>query len=107
MSERPIEPDRPLVNIKDDALGVAPLARQIAASIVKRTSQDGLVIGLYGQWGSGKTTFINFIKQTLSEVEGNRQPIILHFNPWLISGHEDLIQRYLIELSKVLLRSPG
>jgi predicted KAP-like P-loop ATPase len=101
----PIESDKALIDIKDDALGVAGQAGRMASSIMSRTSQEGLVIGLYGAWGSGKTTFINFIEQFLKKVADKNQPIIMRFNPWLFSGHEDLIQRYLIELSKTL--DPG
>lgn len=97
-----IEPDKALVDIKHDALGVAVLAKRIASSIIYMTSNDGLVIGLYGAWGSGKTTFINFVKQALLSHDAKEQPVVLNFNPWLFSSHEDLIQRYIIELSKAL-----
>ncbi|MCI5060513.1 MAG: P-loop NTPase fold protein [Alphaproteobacteria bacterium] len=96
------KPDKALVDIEEDALDVAELAKGISASIVRMRANDGLVIGLYGAWGSGKTTFINFVKQALSKHDEKEQPVILDFNPWLFSGHEDLIQRYLVELSKAL-----
>ena len=97
-----IEPDRALVDIKHDALGVADLAKRIAVSIVRMTANEGLVIGLYGAWGAGKSTFINFVKQALSDHDEKEQPLFLNFNPWLVSSHEDLIQRYIIELSRTL-----
>lgn len=97
-----IEPDRALVDIEDDALGVASLSKRIADSVVRMKAEYGLVMGLYGAWGSGKTTFINFIEQAFSKYNENERPIVLDFNPWLFSSHEDLIQRYLVELSKAL-----
>jgi predicted KAP-like P-loop ATPase len=97
-----IEPDKALVSIDDDVLGVADLAKRLAASIARMTPHEGLVIGLYGKWGSGKTTFINFVKQALNEFKKEEKPLVLHFNPWLFAGHEDLIQRFLVELSKLL-----
>jgi predicted KAP-like P-loop ATPase len=100
--ETTIEPDIALVDINNDALGVAELAKRISSSIVSTKVEYGLVIGLYGAWGSGKTTFINFIKQAFSEHDEAHRPIVLNFNPWLFSNHEDLIQRFLIELSKTL-----
>ena len=96
-----IEPDKPLHKIEDEALGVASLATKIATNIVKLPSGNSLVIGLYGRWGMGKTTFIGFIKQALNALE-IEQLVILNFNPWLFSGREDLIQRLLIELAKSL-----
>lgn len=103
MTKEPIiEPDRALIDIMHDALDVADLSKRVSASIVRMKADYGLVMGLYGAWGAGKTTFINFIKQSLSRLDKKEQPVVLDFNPWLFSGREDLIQRYLVELSKTL-----
>ena len=77
-----IEPDKALVDIKHDALGVAVLAKRIASSIIYMTSNDGLVIGLYGAWGSGKTTFINFVKQAILSHDAKEQPVVLYQPPY-------------------------
>lgn len=51
--------DKPIVKVEDDLLGRSDFAKQFGKSIYEYDSKDGLVIGLYGKWGSGKTSIIN------------------------------------------------
>ncbi|RMF84746.1 MAG: hypothetical protein D6736_18735 [Nitrospinota bacterium] len=53
--------DKPVVDPNEDRLGYAPFAKHLAESIGKMTPTEGLVIGIYGPWDSGKTTLLNFI----------------------------------------------
>ena len=58
----------PILNSKDDLLGIAPFAKHIASclnSLAKDCSSDSIIIGLYGSWGNGKTSLINIIKEYL------------------------------------------
>ena len=48
---------------RDDQLGYAPFAKHLARAVARVTPTNGLVIGLYGPWGSGKTTVLNFVEQ--------------------------------------------
>ena len=63
---------------------------------------EGLVIAIYGPWGSGKTTLLNFVVHYLKQRQKNGQPIIVQFNPWWFSGHEDLTRRFFDQLLTVL-----
>jgi len=94
--------DRPLTDPKADRLGLAPFARHLAQNISKMTPVEGLVIGIYGSWGSGKTTLLNFIIHYLKQIPTPEQPIIVQFNPWWFSGHEDLTRRFFEQLEAVL-----
>ncbi|MFO0564303.1 MAG: P-loop NTPase fold protein [Polyangiaceae bacterium] len=91
---RLLSSDRPLADPSEDILGHAPFAKALAASIVRECPPDGLVLGIYGPWGSGKSTALNFFIHYLSELGGDDPPIVLRFNPWWFSGHEDLVRRY-------------
>jgi predicted KAP-like P-loop ATPase len=44
---------------------------------------DGIVVALYGQWGLGKTTALNFIEHYLTQhgEAGAVELVILRFNP--------------------------
>lgn len=57
--------DKPIEKADEDLLGRSDFAKQFGKSICEYDSKDGLVIGLYGKWGSGKTSIINM---TISEI---------------------------------------
>ena len=90
--------DRPKTKKEQDGLGFADSAESVAKSIFNNDFSDGFVIGIEGEWGSGKTTYINFIREYL---ENNHHEFkILDFNPWLHSSHKNLIAAYFKLLSK-------
>jgi hypothetical protein len=59
------------VNI--DALGFDIYAEALKNIIVKPTTRPPLVIGVYGPWGSGKSTFMNLVREKLEQHENKRQ----------------------------------
>ena len=86
-----ISPDMPCKGEKpeeEDLLGYYPFAETLAEGIYNCQPADGLVIALYGPWGTGKSTLLNFVQHALTKKE---KPItIVRFNPWWFSGREDL-----------------
>jgi hypothetical protein len=90
---------------EDDRLGYAPFAKRIARVIISQGAPNGYVIGLHGQWGSGKSTIINFILAFLIKhnAEHDDDPVIhIDFRPWIVSGHQDLIAAFFKILSEKL-----
>lgn len=63
----------------------------------KRSS--GIIVGLNGAWGSGKTSILNFI-----ETECNKTDpiIIIKMNPWSVSGDADAIQLFFSLISDAI-----
>jgi len=94
--------DKPLSDPKDDKLGYAPFAKNLAESISKMSPPDGLVIAVYAPWGSGKSTLLNFIIHYLKQKPEPEQPVIVPYNPWWFSGQEDLTKSFFEQLSGVL-----
>lgn len=95
--------DRPESDPNRDELGYKALSEQIAKSICRMTPPDGLVIGLYGEWGSGKSTVLNFIEHYIDhDAALADKPIVIRFNPWWFSGHEDLARLCLEQLAAKL-----
>jgi len=95
--------DRPLVDPALDRLGYAPFARHVASCLALSDPRDGLVVALYGQWGCGKTTVINFIRHYLKEEHAGRScPVSVFFNPWWFSSDEDLLRAFFVALSTSL-----
>ena len=68
------------------------------ASKVARLIQDtaapseSTIYGLTGEWGSGKTSLVNFIRQDLKKLSDNWE--IVDYNPWVASDPESLIEEF-------------
>lgn len=45
-----------------------------------------VTIGVYGDWGSGKSTVVRMVKEQL---EGEEGTLCVYFNGWLFEGYED------------------
>ncbi len=103
-----LNPDQPKDKKEQDALGFADSADSMAKTILDGNYPKGFVIGIDGDWGSGKTSFINFVRESLEEQyaeflkkqpdepseESPKKLKVLEFNPWLHSSHENLIAAY-------------
>lgn len=94
--------DTPLENPRDDRLGYAPFAKNLADALCGVTADECLVFALYGSWGSGKTTCINFILDYIAKKPENQRPIVVRFNPWWFSGHGELLQQFFREFCVAL-----
>lgn len=121
--------DKPIEKADEDLLGRFDFAKQFGKSICEYDSKDGLVIGLYGKWGSGKTSIINmaiseipvdksenekwysrvykrikkiFTSQKAEEENQNHNPIVIKFSPWNYSDKNNLISLFFNELKNKL-----
>lgn len=97
--------DRPLDDPAADLFGHAPFARAIARSLLRDCPPEGLVIGIYGTWGSGKSTALNFLERYLGELADEDPPIVLRFNPWWFSGRDDLVRRFFVSFESAVFKS--
>ena len=91
-----IAQDSPLTQICDDKLGREPIVELIVDSINHVVSSDHecIVYGVYGKWGEGKTSLMNFIKERLLK-QGKTDGInIVEFNPWLVNNDEALLREF-------------
>ena len=68
-----VEPDRPITAKAQDVLNRAPFAENLARAILNYSSTESLVIGLYGEWGSGKTSIINMMVERFQDATGERK----------------------------------
>lgn len=90
--------DRPLTDPELDRLGYAQFAEHMAKAILALPSSEGLVIGLYGAWGAGKTTTLNYVAHFLRKSPEQNRPVIIWFNAWWFSGREDLVRAFFQQL---------
>jgi hypothetical protein len=56
--------DQPVRSAKDDLFGWGDLAKRLGDALTL-TSEDPIVIGLYGAWGSGKSSLMNMVAESL------------------------------------------
>lgn len=98
--------DRPIQNSSQDRLGRATFAKYLVRCILDHKNPESLVIGLYGGWGTGKTSIINLMLEELRSASSNmfedEQPIILNFSPWSYSGQNQLIYAFFRRLSSAI-----
>lgn len=72
-----------------DLLGRGVFAEQLAQRIQTWRGRESMVLGLFGEWGNGKTVTKEMVLQKL-RTDKISCPLILEFNPWEWSGHEQL-----------------
>lgn len=93
-----IHADNPIEQPGDDSLGRAGVAGDFVAQVLSLDSSKGLVVGVLGPWGSGKTSFINLARNRLAE---SGVPV-LEFNPWMFSGADQLVESFFVEIAAEL-----
>lgn len=97
-----VSTDNPIYKQEDDTLGRTRPAASFSKQILTLDASEGVVVGVLGAWGSGKTSFVNLTKGFLKESD----IVVIEFNPWMFSGADQLVQSFFIELSAQLkLRS--
>lgn len=98
-----LDADRPILKKEQDRLGRAVFAKYLARCIVDHTNVESLVVGLYGGWGTGKTSIVNLTLEELRYASSNmfdeERPILLNFSPWSYSGQNELIYSFFRRLS--------
>ena len=92
--------DNPIEKQEEDLLGRASFSNQLAKGIYEYNEKSGLVIGLFGEWGTGKTSVVNMTEneiKRLSEKDENR-PLIVRFSPWNYTDKNNLISLFFQDL---------
>src|SRR4030042_3548733 len=62
--------DAPLVDSEKDEFNRGAFAQRIAHTISARKDASSIVVAVYGIWGEGKTSVLNFIRGELAASEG-------------------------------------
>ncbi|SBT17246.1 KAP family P-loop domain protein [Marinomonas gallaica] len=96
-----LDSDRALVDEVKDQFGFTGIAKKLAPSIVEASKGDGMVIGLEGKWGSGKTSLLNFLQTELKALK-EENVYTISIAPWLNGDSSPLVFSLLQPMSKVL-----
>jgi predicted KAP-like P-loop ATPase len=70
----------------DDFLNFSEIADQIA-TLATSPALLPVSIGVFGTWGTGKSTVLRLVKKQLADA--NPAPIIIEFDAWLYQGYDD------------------
>ena len=99
-------PDLPITKASDDRLNRQLFAESLAHVLLQSSFPTSFAVGLYGPWGSGKTSLLNMvIEQVESETH---ETIIVRFNPWLCSDPKQLITQFFKQLaSAIKIKKPA
>lgn len=101
-TEPTLSADRPSSDPAQDLYGHAPFAKTLAKAISGYRDSEGIVLALYGPWGSGKSTVLAYVEHELGLLDKDVQPVVVTFNPWWFSGQEHLARAFLGQLQAVL-----
>lgn len=95
--------DIAITSKEQDELGRKNLVDLVVDTIKLKDSKQhpSICIGVYGEWGEGKTSFMKMIKEGLSN-EGNVNSF--WFNPWSISDQERMTVEFFAAFSSMTLK---
>jgi len=97
--------DEPLTDPTNDLLDVDQHARALANYIREQEKQLPFTVGIFGEWGEGKTTMVGFLEHHLRELRKNesQQEIkFVTFSAWPFTTSEKLWRALILKIAKVL-----
>lgn len=92
--------DKAIESSEQDLLGRVTFSKQLGEAIYKYDGKDGLVLGVFGKWGTGKTSILNMVVNEINYLSDNDDdsPIIVNFSPWNYSDKDNLIGIFFEDL---------
>jgi predicted KAP-like P-loop ATPase len=103
----PGRPERPIATATEDVLGRTAFVRRLNHALINAATRrsTGVVIGLAGRWGSGKSSILNLLEGDIKETYPGA--LVVRFNPWIVSGRNDLITEFIRELIAAIKSEPA
>lgn len=91
--------DRPLSSKSDDKLSRAPFAERVAGVLRELPKGAGLVVGIHGPWGDGKTTVLNMLR---ADLDADGATATVEFNPWRFTDEPAMLAGFFRVLAGVI-----
>lgn len=76
------------VETTKDLLNFAVVA-EMAAQLVRESGGEPISIGISGNWGTGKSSLVKMIGNSLKAGDTDQKYVFLEFNAWLYQGYDD------------------
>ena len=98
--------DKPIEQKEEDLLGRSTFAQQLADSILSIDLQDSFAIGIYGKWGTGKTSVLNITQKEIESKaineDGSPRVLVMRFEPWNFSSCDQLLTQFFAQMATVV-----
>lgn len=93
------------IEATSDLLNFEVLART-AARLIRESAGQPISIGVSGNWGSGKSSFLKLVGAALrTEAEATEKYLFVDFNAWLYQGYEDARLALMQAVSDAVLQA--
>jgi len=93
-----IKSDNPIQEASEDRLNREDPASRFVDHVLSLDDSEGLVVGVLGPWGTGKSSFLNLTRPHFKAADA----VVIDFNPWMFSGADQLVTSFFAELSEQL-----
>lgn len=94
--------DEEIQDEKEDLFASESHAKSFADTVLASSAHSGLIFGVDGPWGVGKTSFMNLVQQHWERAED--QTIVCRFEPLRYASEPDLTDRLIRDLSAAIQR---
>ncbi|MGL4209281.1 MAG: KAP family P-loop NTPase fold protein, partial [Candidatus Adiutrix sp.] len=100
-NEETIFSDEAIKNATHDDFNRQNFADKVANMLAQREPYDStsIVVGICGEWGSGKSSVLNLMQETLAAKDNC---IVIKFNPWYFTTQEQIIKSFFATLGQEL-----
>ena len=92
--------DEEIADDKHDLLGNNEQAESFAKTVLASGARPGVVFGIEGPWGVGKTSFVNLAERYWAKAAN--QVIVFRFEPLRYASEPDLTDRLIRDLSATI-----
>ena len=92
----------PIADPTDDAFGRGEFVNRLARIIRGRRDSGSFVVGLYGPWGTGKSSVLNLLEKRLRHYRHTAtkdEVVVIRFNPWNFADEQQLVRSFFRTLA--------
>lgn len=91
--------DEPIDGESKDIIGRGIFARALKENIYELSFRESFVMGLYGDWGEGKSSVLNLLKK---EVKSENKILLYEFDPWFFANPDAITENFFRGLEDFL-----
>lgn len=93
--------DRALINSSADKFSRLHPARKLAKVLSSRKMDVSFVVGVFGPWGTGKSSFLAMLREQLA-ISAEPRFTQADFNPWMFNSKSELIRTFFNTVAKAI-----
>jgi hypothetical protein len=101
ISDYEILGDSPVVNVDDDVLDFSEFVHPLAVRLIKSKNQTPFTVGVFANWGSGKTSIMRILQRMLQQDDC----FTVWFEPWKYNEGKDVWKGLVTTLSEQVAKN--